>query len=85
MSAAELQIFTGRYMQDQHELNILLIGDQLYAKLGANPPFEIYPENRFKFYGKKVNVRITFKSDREGIITGLEAEARGQTSHFNKR
>lgn len=85
MSSAELQISTGRYVQDQQELNILLIGDQLYAKLGTNPPFEIYPENRFKFYGKKVKVHITFSTDGEGNITGLEAEVRGQTSHFNKK
>jgi len=85
MSSSELQAFAGGYMQDKQELNILLVNDQLYAKLGTNPPFEIYPENRFKFYGKKVNVRLSFKPDGEGNITGLEAEVRGQKYQFNKK
>ena len=85
MSSSALQTFTGRYMQDKQELSILLVNDQLYAKLGTNPPFEIYPENRFKFYGKKVNVRVSFKPDGEGNITGLEAEVRGQKYQFNKK
>lgn len=52
---------------------------------GAKPPFEIYPENRYVFFGKKVNVHITFDVDGEGNITALEAEAKGQIRHFNKK
>ncbi|MEO5562630.1 MAG: serine hydrolase domain-containing protein [Chitinophagaceae bacterium] len=85
MSNVELQSFTGIYVQEVQELSILFVNNQLYAKLGAKPPFEIYPENRFKFYGKKVNVHLTFKTDGEGNITGLETELRGQTHQFNKK
>lgn len=35
--------------------------------------------------GKKVNVHITFDVDGEGNITSLEAEAKGQIHHFNKK
>jgi CubicO group peptidase (beta-lactamase class C family) len=85
MSTTALQAFTGRYMQDQHELQILLIKDQLYAKLDRNPPFEIYPENELKFYGKKVSVNLTFKVDAAGNILSVEAAVRGQVHHFNKK
>jgi CubicO group peptidase (beta-lactamase class C family) len=85
LSRKELEAFTGRYTSGDQELTIGLSGDQLYAKLGPNPPFEIYPESRNKFYGKKVNVHLTFNLDGEGNSTGLEAEGRGQTHHFNKQ
>jgi CubicO group peptidase (beta-lactamase class C family) len=85
LSPEIMQLFTGRYVYDQQELNILLINGQLYAKLGEKPPFEIYPENKYRFSGKKVNVRITFEVDGDGNITGLEADARGQLRHFNKK
>ncbi|THU38314.1 beta-lactamase family protein [Niastella caeni] len=85
MNAEELQTFTGSYVADNRELNILLINNQLYAKVGSNPPFELYPEARLKLYGKKVNVHLTFKKNEEGDITGLEAELKGQLHHFYKR
>ncbi len=85
MGTAELQKFTGRYMQGQQELDIVLVNDQLYAKLGANPAFEVYPESKLSFFGKKVDVRLTFKSDEEDGITGLEADVKGQKHHFTKK
>ena len=57
----------------------------IHAKLSANPPFEIDPENKYRFSGKKVNVHITFEVDSGGNITELEADARGQLRHFNKK
>lgn len=85
MGTAELQTFTGLYVQGQQELTIMLVNDQLYAKLGANPAFEIYPENKLNFFGKKVTIRLTFKSEENNRITGLEAHARGQIHHFIKK
>ena len=82
MSTSALQQFTGKYMSDQQELNIRLFNGQLYAQLGAKPPFEIYPENRNVFFGKKVNVHITFDVNVEGNITALEAEAKRADSSF---
>ena len=46
---------------------------------------QIYPESRYVFFGKKVNVHITFDVGGEGNITSLEAEAKGQNHHFNKK
>lgn len=85
MDAAQLQAYAGRYRQEQRELQIMLVGSQLYAKMGANPAFEIYPENKMTFFGKKVNIRLTFKSDDAEQITGLEADVRGQVHQFIKQ
>jgi CubicO group peptidase (beta-lactamase class C family) len=78
MSASELGKYAGKYFQNQQQLDIIIINDGLYAKLGANPAFEIYPEKRCHFFGKKVNVRFIFKEGDDGNITGLEANLRGQ-------
>lgn len=79
LSDEQLKAFVGTYVHDGQELRILQQGNQLYAKMGNRPPFEIYPKSKREFYGKKVNVQLIFK---EG---GLETEARGQTLRFNKQ
>lgn len=75
----QLKAFTGIYVREGQELHILQQGNQLYAKMGNRPPFAIYPKSRHEFYGKKVTVRLIFKDK------GLDAEARGETLHFNKQ
>ena len=84
LSLAELKTFTGKYTQGNQELNIFLINERLCAKLGVNMPFEIYAEDNLKFYGKKVNVRFKFVTGKNGEISALDAEVRGQILHFNK-
>ncbi len=84
MSAGELDAFAGRYMQGTQALGILRSEGRLYAKLGNNPPFEIFPEDKHRFFGKKVNVRFTFRQNGEGNIAGVEAEARGEKRYFSK-
>lgn len=79
LSDEQLKAFVGTYVHDGRELRILQQGNQLYAKIGNRPPFEIYPKSNREFYGKKVNVQLIFKED------GLETEARGQTLRFIKQ
>ncbi len=85
LSPGRLGGFTGTYRHDQQELRIVLLNGQLYAKMGTNPPFEIYPEADLKFFGKKVNIQLTFKTGAEGNITGFDAAVKGQIFHFNKQ
>ncbi|MGN7721175.1 serine hydrolase [Chitinophaga sp. 22620] len=84
MSAGELGVFTGRYTQGTQALSILQADGRLYAKLGNNPAFEIFPEEKHKFFGRKVNVRFTFQLDGEGNVVGVEAEAQGEKRYFRK-
>ncbi len=85
ISVAELQKLAGRYVHEKQVVNIQVINDKLYARSGSNPAFEIYPENRYSFYGKKVNIYFSFKADDGGNITVLEAILKdGQIQQFNR-
>lgn len=72
--------FAGKY----ETLQIIAVKEQLYAKLGSNPAFEIFASSPLEFFGKKVNIRLIFKQDSAGQITGLEVEGKGRTLYFNK-
>lgn len=76
--------YTGKYETEGATLMIILQNDQLYAKLGNNPAFEIYADSPLEFSGKKVNIRIIFKQDEKGNVIGLLTEGRGRTLHFIK-
>lgn len=78
LNAADLGVFAGKYKQNDQLLDINVISGRLYAKMGSNPTFEIYPEDQLHFFGKKANVRFTFISDENGNITGLKANLRGK-------
>ena len=76
--------FSGKYETTGATLQIMAVNDHLYAKLGNNPVFEIFADSSLEFSGKKVNIRIIFKQDEKGDITGLQVEGRGRTLHFIK-
>lgn len=82
----ELAKFSGKYVSDPGapDLQVLLMNNQLYAKLGTNPAFEIYPGGALQFFGKKVNINLVFKQDEAGKITGLDVDGRGRMLHFVK-
>ncbi len=86
LSTAHLGKMPGSYVAENGmKLNISLSGSQLYARLGGNPAFEIYPEAPFQFYGKKVAVALHFRPDDEGIVTRVEAEGKGRKFTFTKQ
>jgi CubicO group peptidase (beta-lactamase class C family) len=84
MTTAELHAYTGMYAGEGQELNILMIGDRLCARLGSKPPFEIYPQNKLRFYGKKVNAIFTFESGANGEMLRLGVKVNEVTHYFNK-
>ena len=81
-----LKKLTGQYIgkNKSPELMIFLINNQLYGKLGSNPPFELYPNSSLMFYAKKVNAKFTFTVDEVGKTIGLTAEVRGELLEFSK-
>lgn len=86
LPAEHLGKMRGSYVAENGiKLNISLSGSQLYAKLGNNPAFEIFPEALFQFYGKKVAVALRFQTDDEGNVRQVEAEGRGQKFTFTKQ
>lgn len=85
MEASQLDKFQGTYSADNgHQLAIFLKGAQLYAKMGQNPFFELYPSDSSVFFGKKVPVQIEFEKDLDDTIKGLKANLKGQSIHFVK-
>ncbi len=80
-----LDLYTGTFISDSNKmaLSITKLGHSLYAKLGSNPPFEIYPQGNHQFFGKKIEIEITFEINNDSI-TGLLAERMGQSFHFKK-
>ncbi|MEL7532019.1 MAG: serine hydrolase domain-containing protein [Bacteroidota bacterium] len=86
LTAVELALYEGRYLSDsgQMALSIKLSENQLYAQLGPNPPFAIYPRGQQQFIGKKVNVSFTFELANEQVF-GITAKRMGQTFHFKRQ
>ncbi|GAB2801633.1 hypothetical protein GCM10027275_54670 [Rhabdobacter roseus] len=63
-------------------LRILTADGKLYAKLGGNPPFELFKSAELRFFGKKVSVTFTFQRNDEGTIASVSADGRGQNILF---
>lgn len=84
IAAGALEEYTGNYTAEGTTLQIFSANGQLYAKLGTNSAFEIYASGPLEFFGKKVNIRFVFIQDGAGQFTGLDAEGKGRTLHFNK-
>ena len=49
-------------------LNVIRDGDQLFAQLGGQPKFEIFPRSEMEFFWKIVNAQITFVKNEEGEL-----------------
>ena len=82
----ELDRYIGTFISPSNHMKLMIskVKNRLYAKLGGNPPFEIYPKGNHQFFGKKVEVEFSFILN-EGWVTGLQAERMGQRFAFEKR
>ncbi|MEO6230571.1 MAG: serine hydrolase domain-containing protein [Ferruginibacter sp.] len=87
LSDSEMMHLTGAYEDEQQQMKLLIITEknQLYAKLGNNPPFEIFATDKMHFFGKKVNVKFTFTQDESGVVRSVQTEGRGRKIFFNKQ
>jgi CubicO group peptidase (beta-lactamase class C family) len=85
MTSEELKALTGTYLGEGQELSILLRDNRLYAKLGSKPPFEIYAEDKQRFYAKKVNVLFTFETGTDEKKLRLSARIGDKVHYFNKK
>ena len=86
LSTGHLGRMPGSYVAENGMiLDISLVGNQLYARLGGNPAFEIYPHAPFHFYGKKVAVALRFQPDGQGNVTRVESEGKGEKYTFKKQ
>ncbi len=85
LSPDYLSEYAGSYRADNgRSLQLLLHQNQLFAKLGPAPPFQMYPYGEDVFYGKKVEVRFRFLRDEAGRLHSLETQFKGRQDHFDK-
>jgi CubicO group peptidase (beta-lactamase class C family) len=79
------EMYCGTFISDSNRmvLAISTFNNSLYAKLGNNPQFEIYPSGKHQFFGKKIEMELTFEINND-LVTGLSAERMGHLFHFKK-
>ncbi len=67
--------YVGRYDYGQALMTIRRSGDRLFAQLGGQPEYEIFPGAPDKFFWKVVDARIEFVRDENGHVThGLHTQ-----------
>jgi len=83
--SVNLEMYSGNFISKTSKMVLVLkkVGNSLYAKLGSNPPFEIYPKGNHQFFGKKIEIDITFQINND-LVSGLMAERMGKTFNFIK-
>jgi CubicO group peptidase (beta-lactamase class C family) len=64
-----LDRFVGRYDYGNAVLSVTRDGTRLYAQLGGQPRFEIFPSSENEFFWKVVEARVTFVKDDAGRVT----------------
>ncbi|MCE7992955.1 MAG: beta-lactamase family protein [Roseivirga sp.] len=86
VAEADLERYEGTYLSETSEmrLEIKKNGNALFAQIGGSPAFQIYPKGNDTFFGKKVEVTMTFEPKGAGI-SGVKAERMGRTFAFKKR
>lgn len=85
VSPIDLKIYAGSYISesDGMKLNIIHHQEVLFAQIGSNPAFEIYPSGEHQFFGRKIDVDIIFEVV-NNAATGLTAKRQDQKIHFKK-
>ncbi|ARN76770.1 hypothetical protein BST97_01440 [Nonlabens spongiae] len=83
--SVNLEMYSGSFISETSKMVLIIknVENSLYAKLGNNPPFKIYPKGNHQFFGKKIEIEITFQIDND-LVSGLMAERMGKTFNFKK-
>ncbi len=68
VSRAVLAAIVGRYDYGGPILTVTEDGDHLFAQLGLQPNFEIFPKSESEFFWKVVDARVTFVKDPTGKV-----------------
>ena len=68
LSPEELEAFVGRYDYGQAILVVTREGGRLFAQLGGQPRFEIFPRSATEFFWKAVDAQVTFEKDASGRV-----------------
>ena len=61
--------YVGRYDYGGPILTVTREGDRLFAQLGGQPNFEIFPKSKNEFFWKVVDAQVTFVRNEKGEVT----------------
>jgi len=78
VSAASFDALVGRYDYGIGILTVTKDGNHLYAQLGGQPRFELFPRSDTEFFWKAVDAQVTFVKDKNGQVTKAVHHQGGQ-------
>ncbi len=83
--SVDLEMYSGKFISETSKMELIIkkVEKSLYAQLGSNPTFEIYSKGNHQFFGKKIEIEITFKVNND-LVTGLSVARMGQQFQFKK-
>lgn len=81
-----LEAYSGNFISDSGSMKLYIScsKNRLFARLGENPAFQIYPKGGHRFFGKKVDVLFAFEME-NGKVQRLTAERMGQRFNFKRK
>jgi len=81
VSHEALSAVVGRYDYNGAILIVTQEGDRLFAQLGFQPRFELFPRSETEFFWKVVDAQVTFVKDPSGKVVGATHHQNGVTFH----
>jgi CubicO group peptidase (beta-lactamase class C family) len=82
VSHAVLAEIVGRYDYGGPVLTVTEEGDHVYAQLGPQRKFEIFPKSESEFFWKVVDARVTFVKDAAGRVVSATHNQDGGGGHI---
>jgi len=80
IDAAVYDRYVGRYDYGSAVLTVTRKGEHLFARLGRQRAFEIFPRSETVFFWKAVDAEITFVKDRDGKVLHAVHRQGGRTT-----
>ena len=81
VSKESLAAIVGHYDYQPHIRSITQEGDHVYAQLGSQKKFEIFPKSETEFFFKAVDAQIIFVKDASGKVIEVIQHQGGHTIH----
>ncbi|MFN0083886.1 MAG: DUF3471 domain-containing protein [Blastocatellia bacterium] len=68
LDARALAAYTGKYDAGLMKMNVVQVGDQLFAEIAGQPRIEMLPEAENKFFIREIQNFVTFTRDEKGEV-----------------
>jgi hypothetical protein len=79
ISSAAVAAIVGRYDYKGPILTVSQEGDHVFAQLGYQPKYEIFPKSETDYFWKIVDARVTFVKDTDGKVVSATHTQNGRT------